>query len=148
MNRQRQPVSPLCAATAALLAAFTLTACDRNEDATVGQKVDTAIAETRAAGAQVSADVKAGAGEAKQAAKDAAADVGAGVKDAAITARLNTALAADSRLSALRIDVDTRDGRVSLSGTAPDAAARDHATTLATAVEGVLAVENRLSIGK
>ena len=66
--------------------------------------------------------------------------------DAAITAKVTAALAADDRLSALGIDVDTTDGRVALSGTAPDAASRDRATVLAQAVEGVVEVENRLTV--
>ena len=47
----------------------------------------------------------------------------------------------------LKIDVDTDKGRVVLKGKAPDAAARDRATTLASGVKGVTHVDNRLQIG-
>lgn len=70
------------------------------------------------------------------------------VKDAAITTAVNAKLAQDKSLSALRIDVDTVNGRVSLRGTAPDAAARERATTLASAVDGVVSVDNQLTVGK
>ena len=68
------------------------------------------------------------------------------VGDAAITVAVNAALAKDEQLSALRIDVDTVDGRVLLAGTAPNEAARERATALAQQVEGVRTVENRLAI--
>ena len=55
-------------------------------------------------------------------------------------------LAKDATLSALRIDVDTRDGHVMLSGTAPSTSARERATTLAANVKGVNSVENRLEV--
>ena len=71
---------------------------------------------------------------------------GAVAGDAAITVAVNAALAKDDQLSALRINVDTVDGRVSLAGAAPNEAARDRATTLAQQVEGVKSVENRLAI--
>ncbi len=66
--------------------------------------------------------------------------------DAAITVAVNAALAKDSQLSALSIDVDTVDGKVVLDGRAPDDAARDRATVLAQAVDGVRSVDNRLSV--
>ena len=40
-----------------------------------------------------------------------------------------------------------RVGRVALNGTAPDATTRDRAKTLAAAVDGVVAVDNRLTVG-
>lgn len=66
------------------------------------------------------------------------------VGDAAITVAVNTALAKDEQLSVLRIDVNTVDGHVVLDGSAPDAAARQRATLLARAVDGVKSVDNRL----
>jgi len=61
---------------------------------------------------------------------------------------VNAKLAADSGLSALRINVDTVGGRVALSGDAPDAAARDRATALVRSVDGVTNVDNRLTLQK
>lgn len=67
-------------------------------------------------------------------------------KDAMITTAINAELARDSRLSALRIDVDTNDGRVELHGTAPDADSRERATQLASSVDGVKSVDNQLTV--
>ena len=84
----------------------------------------------------------------REATERAANDVSDKVKDAAITTAVNAKLAQDKSLSALRIDVDTVNGRVSLRGTAPDPAARERATTLASAVDGVVSVDNQLTVGK
>jgi osmotically-inducible protein OsmY len=72
--------------------------------------------------------------------------VAATADDIAITARIKTELAKDPSLSALRIDVDTREGLVSLTGSAPDNAARERATRVAAAVKGVLSVDNLLVV--
>jgi hyperosmotically inducible periplasmic protein len=114
---------------AALASAFALAACgprDENQTVgqTVGQKVDEAVA-----------GAKAGADEAKKA-----------TADATITTKITAALAADDKLKATKIDVDTANGRVVLTGSAPDAGSKDRATTLAKAVEGVVDVDNRLSV--
>jgi len=95
--------------------------------------------ETQTEAAQATRDV----GEATARATGVVAEK---AKDAMITAAVNGALAADASLSALRIDVDTTDGRVVLKGSAPDAAARDRATQLARGIDGVLTVDNRLTV--
>ena len=113
----------------AALAGLTLTACNRADDGlTVGQKLDSAVAKTEEKAADAKAEVK----------KD--------MNDATITASVNAELAKDAALSALRINVDTDHGKVSLRGTAPDAAARDRATQLASAVQGVTNVDNQLIV--
>ncbi len=68
------------------------------------------------------------------------------VGDAAVTVAVNAELAKDTQLSALRIDVDTLDGRVTLAGSAPSDAARERATVLAQSVKGVKSVDNRLAV--
>lgn len=130
------------ALAAAALAATLLVACGEREDATVGQRVDGAVDNTQSAGAELRADAK----EAGQDLKAAGDKMAIGAADVAITAKVNAALAGDTQLSALRINVDTHNGLVELKGTAPDAAARDRATMLASAVEGVVKVENRLTV--
>jgi len=118
----------VCTVAAALAAALGLAACNKAGEPSVGQKVDRAVADTKQAGAQAADAVKVGA------------------IDATITTKINAALAADEKLSALKINVDTAQGRVTLSGTAPDATSRDRATMLASVVEGVKSVDNRLSV--
>jgi hyperosmotically inducible protein len=68
------------------------------------------------------------------------------VEDAAITTHVNGAIAKDTALSALHVDVDTHEGHVSLSGQAPSIDARDRATRLAAGVDGVKSVDNRLEV--
>ncbi len=158
MNTERFPMRlSLLTATTAAVAAITLAACGQREQATVGEKIDGAISATEQRVQQAKAEVKQEAEQAR-AATEAAADqmaaqagnaadkLGSAVEDAAITAGINAELAKDSQLSALRIDVDTRNGHVLLSGVAPDAKSRERATVLASAVKGVRSVDNRLQL--
>ena len=124
------------AAAIAIASAFGLAACNRAEEPrTAGQQVDAAVSKAKEA-----------AEKARTATEQAAADTKAAVNDAAITVSVKAELARDNDLSALRIDVDTSQGRVSLRGTAPSADARERATRLAAAVEGVRAVDNQLTV--
>lgn len=68
------------------------------------------------------------------------------VDDASITAKVNAALAKDQELSALRIDVDTQNGIVTLSGPAPTASAKERASEVARTVKGVTSVNNQLTL--
>lgn len=139
--------SPLSAALLALLLAGGLAACQKApEEPTVGQRVDGAIQSAEVKSAEIKADVKEATAEMRADTAQAADTAGNAVKDAAITAAVNAKLAADPALSALRINVDTAAGRVALSGDAPDVVSRDRATVLARSVEGVVDVNNRLTI--
>lgn len=66
--------------------------------------------------------------------------------DASITAAVKASLATDPALSAIAIDVDTQDGIVSLKGPAPDPVARERASVLARAPDGVRGVDNQLRV--
>ena len=68
------------------------------------------------------------------------------VADAATTAKVKTALLADPDVKALRIDVDTRDGVVTLSGTVMNASNIERAATIAKGIDGVKSVDNRLTV--
>lgn len=138
-------------------AALALGACGRDDSRTAGEKVDSAIAKTEAATDKAAAEIKQEGADAKAAIErsadkaatamdNAAAKVADKTADALITASVNAELAKDPSLSALKIDVDTRDGRVVLSGTAPSTTARERATTLAANVKGVNSVDNRLEV--
>lgn len=108
---------------ALLVAAAALAAgCDRSPSqptagTTVGEKVDNAVAKT--------------------------ADM---AKDAAVTAAIKTELAREPGLSALSINVDTTAGRVMLKGEAPDSAAVERATAIARGTDGVVSVDNQLTV--
>ena len=118
--------SVFLAAIAAL--SLTLTACDRNKDTAA-----TTTPGTAADRAMTNAD-------------NAANQAGGAVSDAAITAKVKTALIAEPGLSALKIDVDTSNGVVTLNGTIDNQANADRAKTVATNVSGVKSVNNKLSV--
>ena len=139
----------LSAAALAVATLISLSACDqRKDDRTVGQKVDSAIATAEQKSDQAAAEMKKDTATARESTGKAVDAVGSKVKDAAITTGINAELARDTTLSALKIDVDTNNGKVAMHGTAPDAAARERATQLAKKVDGVVSVDNQLQIGK
>lgn len=137
MTRRFPRLLPVAAAAAL---ALSLAACgEREDERTIGQRIDSTVNQVERKAESMTAD-------ARSAADKASNEVTDKVKDAAITTAINAELAKDKDLSALKIDVDTQDARVRLNGTAPDAAARDRATALARAVDGVVAVDNQLVV--
>ena len=135
-----------------------LTACDSTDSTkTVGQKLDSAVAKTEQTATEVKDATKAtvesagaalrqSADQAKTAAAKASDKVTFTSEDAVITAFVAAGLIKDPDLSALKIDVDTKNGVVSLYGPAPSEAARMRATDIAKAVKGVLSVDNKLTV--
>lgn len=79
-------------------------------------------------------------------AESAVDDIRSAGGDAAITAKVKSALVAEDDVRSLAIDVDTSDGRVVLEGEVPSAEQSIRIENLAQAVEGVLFVENRLRV--
>jgi hypothetical protein len=145
MNKQLT-LAPL---TVALIAGFTLAACSPREDASTARSPNdpgavVQTAPTRAG--DVREDTRQAVNSAGEATRSAADAVGDKVGDAAITTSINAELAKDERLSPLKINVDTSDGRVALHGTAPDAASKDRAALLAQNVKGVKSVDNQLTV--
>lgn len=122
------------ATAVALLLAGGIGACSERTQ-TAGQKVDSVVASAE----RKADDMKDAAGQATSATRQA-------VSDAAITTEVNAQLVKDPSLSALEINVDTRDGQVVLMGTAPDDVAKVRASQLAQGVDGVVSVDNRLTI--
>ncbi len=134
---------------AAAAATVLIAACgEKVADTTVGQQVDNSVATAQSAATEMKNDAQVAANDMQAAGAKAADNVAESATDMAITAKVNAALAADDKLSALKIDVDTEAGNVELTGTAPDEASRERATTLAAAVDGVVTVENRLTVVK
>ena len=134
-----------CAALAALLA---LAACSRNDNATVGQQVDRAVASAKEAAADVKQTTKKGLDEAAAQTKEKSEVVAQKVGDVAITAAVNAGIAKEPELSALRINVDTKNGHVALYGSAPNEAAKQRAQTIAMNEKGVTGVDNQIAIEK
>lgn len=123
-----------------------LGACGRNDDTTAGQKMDSAVSKTQSAGAEAKQDAKDATASAADSTKAMGAASADKVDDASITAKVNAELATDKDLSAIRIDVDTKDGVVTLSGPAPTATARERASEIARNVKGVTSVNNQLTV--
>ena len=135
-----------------------LMACESADSTkTVGQKIDNAVARTEQAAIGVKDATKAsiesastalreGAAQAKVAAQSATDGMNFDAQDAAITASVAAGLIKDPDLSAIKIDIDTKKGVVSLYGPAPSQAALERATMIAKAVKGVSAVDNKLTV--
>lgn len=68
------------------------------------------------------------------------------VKDATITAMVKSKLLANGEVSGMKIDVDTRDNRVTLSGEVESDEARQLAEKIAENTENVVDVENNLRV--
>jgi osmotically-inducible protein OsmY len=146
------------AVAAAVALALGLSACGKQDDGkTAGQQLDSAIAKTEDAAtrakakaesemASAGAAVKSATQSAEASGKDMATKAGEKIDDLTITTAVTTGLAKDPDLSALKINVDTRNGAVTLNGSAPTEAAREKAATLAKAVKGVNSVDNKLVV--
>ena len=68
------------------------------------------------------------------------------IDDATITTRVKTALLNDADVGGLRIDVDTVEGVVTLSGQVKTAVERDKAVALARKITGVSDVKSSLQV--
>jgi hyperosmotically inducible protein len=75
--------------------------------------------------------------------KPAAARAGA---DRALAARVKEALLAEKSLNAHGIEVDAKDGAVTLFGTVENRARREQAAKIAAGVDGARSVENKLVV--
>lgn len=67
--------------------------------------------------------------------------------DVLISEQVRAALASNPDFGAVKVDVHSRDGEVTLRGSAPDPIARDRATEIAKAVRNVRSVDNQLTLG-
>jgi hyperosmotically inducible periplasmic protein len=105
---------------------------DDAAQAKVGEAADKAGAAVATAGEK--------AGDAAGKAVDATAD-------AALTAKVKTKFLADNSIAGLKIDVNTKDNVVTLSGTVASAAEKRRAVEVARATEGVKKVVDRLKVG-
>ena len=78
--------------------------------------------------------------------EDVAEKVAETTTDATITAAVKMKFAADKTVDASKIDVDTKDNLVTLTGTVHSKAAADKAVALAKSVEGVKGVTPHLTV--
>ncbi len=151
------PTSRL-ALSCALVLLTALAACGKKpDDQTVGQKLDTAVAKTEQAATDAKGMAETSMGKAEDAMKEAsnkaeasgkstANKVANAMDDVSVTAAISAEFIKDPDLSALKINVDTKNGNVTLNGPAPTLAAKEKATTIAKAVNGVMSVDNKLVV--
>lgn len=128
--------SKLLFASVSLICAVGLTACDKsgpNED--LSKKIDDKNNEMTTK-MENAADKLAGQGRKSEDFLD----------DAAITAKVKSAIAAETGLRVLRVHVETVDGVVTLVGSADSQQNIDKAKEVAKTVDGVKGVESRLAL--
>lgn len=95
---------------------------------------------------QVARDADAKTDDAQKKASDAAEGVADATKDAALTAAVKSKFLADTRISGLKIDVDTRASVVTLTGTVNTAAEKQRAVAVAKETDGVKTVVDNLKV--
>jgi len=123
-----------------LVSSFALLAagCDRTpkeEDRTAGETID-----------QTTADARNQANEMGGTLENKAEQAGQAIDDATITASVKGKYLVDDTLKGLQISVDTDQGVVMLTGSVQNEAAKELATQIAQGVEGVVRVDNQLTI--
>lgn len=142
MNATKRSLSLLTIGAASLL----LVACDASKPPTVGERLDAGVERAQQAGTEAGQKLQAAGRDIREETMQAANAIADGTADTTITAKVKTALAGDDQLSALDINVDTRDKVVTLTGPAPSQVAVERATSLAKAVDGVTEVRNQLIV--
>ncbi len=81
-------------------------------------------------------------------ARDAASEAGGVLGDAGITSAVKTKMLADTDVAGLKIDVDTKDGVVTLAGNVSTAIEKRRAVEIARETTGVKSVKDQLKIAK
>ena len=76
----------------------------------------------------------------------ASTTVGTQIDDSVVTAKVKSALLVDPDINSFALKVETRKGRVQLSGFVENQAQIDRAITITRAVEGVASVDNAVSL--
>ena len=142
--RRRWPGLLITAVMAAGLAALAVSSF--YDTRSVGEKLDATVSATQQKVQDGVDDMRLNASTAARDGANVTERAAVALNDAGITAAVKTALAADPRLSAVKIEVNTDAGVVSLQGPAPDARSRERAEVLAAAPNGGLRVDNRLVV--
>jgi hyperosmotically inducible protein len=88
----------------------------------------------------------AGCNNAQDAAPAAKVSVGTAIDDTVVTAKVKSALLADTEVKSFDLKVETRKGEVQLSGFVDSQAQVDRAVATAHTVEGVTRVDNKIAL--
>lgn len=145
-RRRRAGLLLTVAAAAALATALAVSSA--YESRTLGERLDDSLGAVSQWGTQAQQQVAKTADAAVASSAEAVASVDTAMDDAAILARITTALLADPALQASRVDVEVNAGRVLLRGLAPTEADKERASSLARATEGVRDVDNQLLVAQ
>jgi hyperosmotically inducible protein len=94
----------------------------------------------------MSASASAMASDAMSGASQALGKVQEKLDDATLTAKVKTALLAAADVKAMQIDVDSKDGAVTLNGHQESVVAVDRAAAVARGTDGVKSVDNKLTV--
>jgi osmotically-inducible protein OsmY len=126
----------MCLLAASSLGLMAVAGCDRSGPAeTAGRQIDQAMEKI---GKKVD--------QATNSAKEQASKAGQAIDDTAITAAVKAGILAEPGLKVLKIDVDTKDGQVTLTGSADSVENVQKATQVANGVQGVRSVDNRVAV--
>jgi len=112
----------------------------------VGETAATSGMPDRSGSTDVDDKAKATASDAGHKTAEAADKAGAVVTDAALTSAVKAKLLADADVSGLNIDVDTKNGVVTLSGNVATKSEADKALSIARGTEGVRQVIDKLHV--
>ena len=99
-------------------------------------------------GREATRDADAKTDAAQRKAADATDRAGAATSDAALTSMVKTKFLADDDIAGLKINVDSKNGVVTLTGTVPTAAEKALALKVARGTDGVKSVVDRLKVAK
>lgn len=108
-----------------------------------GQEVS---ASAQKAGKDITAAAEKAGDRAKKKIEEAGDTAKQKVADATLTATIKTQLIANKDVKGVAINVDTVDGRVTLTGTAKTAFQREESERIARSTEGVVSVDNRIVV--
>jgi hyperosmotically inducible periplasmic protein len=112
------------------------TGCDRTpEGQTAGERMDSAAVDAQRESRELGDTMERRADQA-----------GGAISDAAITTAVKGKYLIDDTLKGLEISVDTEQGVVTLTGSVQSDTARDLATQIAQTVDGVVSVNNQLTV--
>jgi hyperosmotically inducible protein len=85
---------------------------------------------------------------AERVAREGAGEIGETASDAALTASVKSKLLADDTVDGLKIDVDSENGVVTLTGTVTSTREKTEAVRIARATEGVKTVQDKLVVNQ
>ena len=134
-------VSSIAAITLVSSLALLAAGCDRTPDEP--EVAEPSVNERMEDAANDSSNAASNMGESMERSVDQA---GQAIDDASITAAVKSKYLLDDTLKGLQISVDTKQGVVTLTGTVQNDAAKELATQIAQSSEGVVRVDNQLTV--